>query len=53
MVGKMRVTCPDCHGEGSRLRDKEKSVSILLDVCELIVGARNVRETRWSRTRRG
>jgi DnaJ family protein A protein 2 len=24
LVGKMRVTCPDCNGEGSRLRDKEK-----------------------------
>jgi DnaJ family protein A protein 2 len=30
MVGKMRVTCPDCNGEGSRLRDKEKSVPAII-----------------------
>ena len=47
------MTCPDCNGEGSRLRDKEKLVIILGDKGELMSGARNAKGTRWSRTRRG
>lgn len=53
MVGKMRVTCPDCHGEGSRLRDKEKSVGLVVPKNKLMLGARNAKGIKSSKTRKG
>ncbi|ORX36865.1 chaperone regulator [Kockovaella imperatae] len=38
LVGKMKVTCTDCHGEGTRLRDKEK--------CKKCKGAKVLRDKK-------
>lgn len=38
VVGKMRVTCPDCKGEGEHIRDKDR--------CKKCKGAKVTKEKK-------